>query len=152
MTTRRNHLLITLAALVALSAAFLGSSPALGDDHVSICPHKLVLNAEGKSDDVQAIVRMVLPSARIIEFNAVLRFGGVDVATAESAFYCAIDDNLIVGFDRQELQNNPAVVAMANTSVVATVEGWVVVASDEDPYTRNFVGTDQVEIVKPGRK
>ena len=54
--------------------------------------------------------------------------------------------------DRQELQSNPDVIALAGQEVVATVEGWVVVESGDAPVFREFSGSDQVEIVKPGRK
>ena len=128
---------------------------------VNINPHKIVLNAEGKADDVQANIPMVLPGARIVDFYVTLSFDdddGVDdaivVAEAESAFYCLIDDMLIIGFDREELQNNEDVQDMANTTVEATVVGYVtVIKADGGETTRFFSGTDTtVEIVKPGKK
>ena len=139
-----------LVAVVAVVLAAAGS--ALAEDPVQICPHKIILNAQGNSDDVQAIVRLVLPSPHIDSFDVVLYLDGVEVALAESAFYCVVDDNLIIGFDREELQNNPDVIALAGQEVVATVEGSVVVSDDGVPFTAEFVGSDSVEILKPGRK
>ena len=152
MTAHSIHRLLFVCVLAAFIVTVGSAGTALGDDHVSMAPHKIVLNAQGNSDDVQAIIGMSLPSATIVSFDAVLSFDGVDVSIAESAFYCAIDDNLIVGFDRTELQNNPDVAALAGQTVVATVEGQVTVQTGDTTYTRNFIGSDSVEILKPGRK
>ena len=120
---------------------------------VNINPFKIVLNAQGASDDVQANVHIVLPGAAVADFDATLSLDGKVVAEAESAYYCAIDDMLIVGFDRTELQNNPDVQAMANTTVTATVVGTVtVVNGDGDEVTVSYSGSDTVEIVAPGKK
>jgi hypothetical protein len=120
---------------------------------VNINPHKIVLNAEGKADDIQANIPMVLASARIVDFDVTLSFDGTEVAKAESARYCVIDDILIIGFDRTDLQNNPDVQDMANSTVTAEVDGYVTVENSVgDETTRYFSGTDMVEIVKPGKK
>jgi len=151
MSRRSNHRILGVCVAMALGVFLSAGGSVLGET-VNVCPHKIVLNAEGNSDDVQAIVRMVLPSADIVSFDVVLRFDGVDVAVAESAFYCIVDDNLIVGFDRQELQSNPDVIALAGQEVLATVEGHVVVSVGGALFTREFSGSDYVEIVKPGKK
>jgi hypothetical protein len=120
---------------------------------VNINPHKIVLNAEGAADDVQANVRIILPGAWVADFDVSLLFDGVVVADAESAFYCVLDDILIVGFDRAGLLENPDVQALANKTVTATVIGAVaVVDSDGDAITVSFSGSDAVEIVAPGKK
>ena len=120
---------------------------------VNINPFKIVLNAQGASDDVQANVSMALPGALIVDFDVSLAFDGVVVAQAESADYCPIDNMLAIGFDRTELQNNPDVQAMANTTVTAFVTGTVTVINvDGDAITRAFSGSDTVEIVLPGNK
>jgi hypothetical protein len=116
---------------------------------VNINPHKIVLNAKGASDDVQANVRIILDGAWVEEFGVKLFLDGKEVADAESAFYCVLDDILIVGFDRTELQNNKDVQDMANTTVTATVTGWVLMAGDTEPT--EFSGSDTVEIVAPGK-
>ena len=116
---------------------------------VNINPHKIVLNAKGASDDVQANVRIILGGAWVEEFGVKLFLDGIEVADAESAFYCVLDDILIVGFDRTELQSNPDVQALANQTVTATVSGWVLMAGDATPTW--FSGSDMVEIVAPGK-
>ena len=120
---------------------------------VNINPYKIVLNAQGASDDVQANVRIVLPGSRVVDFDVTLALDGVVVAEAESAYYCVVDDMLLVGFDRNELQNNPDVQALANSTVTATVTGSVTVTNaDGVETTVSFGGSDTVEIVAPGAK
>jgi hypothetical protein len=120
---------------------------------VNINPHKIILNAQGLSDDVQANVRIILPGARVVDYDVTLSFNGTVVAEAESAFYCVIDDILIVGFDRTSLQDNPDVIALANSTVEATVTGSVTVINAEGVETEvSFSGSDMVEIVAPGKK
>ena len=117
--------------------------------NVNINPHKIVLNAQGQADDVQANVSIGLTSARIPVFDVTLSFGGNEVADAVSARYCLIDHILIIGFDREKLLANPDVIDMANSIVDATVAGTV---TDDNGVTKVFSGTDTVEIVKPGKK
>ena len=124
---------------------------------VNINPHKIVLNAQGASDDVQANVHIILDGAWVVDFDVMLMFDDGDsdivVAVAESAFYCVLDDILIVGFDRTTLQNNPDVQDMANKTVTATVTGTVTVENaDGEEITTSFSGSDLVEIVAPGKK
>ena len=151
MTARTKHRTLVVCALAALIITLSGTASVLAEP-VKIAPHKIVLNAEGNFDDVQAIVRMVLPSANIVDYDVDLSLDGVFVAKAESAYYCPIHDNLIVGFDRQDLQDNPDVRALAGLKVTATVAGWVEVSVDGTVVRRDFAGSDLVEIVKSGRK
>ena len=141
-----NRVLLAGILLVAVSGLCLAET-------VNINPHKIVLNAQGQSDDVQANVHIILASANITAFDAILSFDGIDVALAESAFYCVIDDILIIGFDRTSLQENEDVQEMANTTVIATVIGSVTVKNaDGNEIETSFSGSDMVEIVKPGKK
>ena len=120
---------------------------------VNVNPHKIVLNAKGAFDDVQANVNIALPGAPVIDFDVTLSFNGTAVAEAESAFYCILDNILIIGFDRTDLQNNPDVQALANQTVTAEVTGSVTVKNAAgDEITRSFNGSDTVEIVAPGDK
>jgi len=124
--------------------------------NVNINPHKIVLNAQGKADDVQANIPIVLASARIVAFDVSLFLDNTEdpVALAESARYCLVDQILIIGFDRTALQDNPAVQAMANTTVIATVVGTIAIKDTPDSEWEYipFSGEDDVEIVKPGKK
>ncbi len=120
---------------------------------VNINPHKIVLNAQGASDDVQANVHIILDGVWVVDFDVTLTLDGIVVAEAESAFYCVLDDILIVGFDRTTLQNNPDVQALANKTVMATVTGTVTVENaDGEETTTSFSGSDLVEIAAPANK
>jgi hypothetical protein len=120
---------------------------------VNINPYKIVLNANGAADDVWANVRIVLPGAWVVDFDVTLSFNSTVVSEAESAFYCVVDDILIVGFDRTNLQKNPDVQALANQTVTAEVIGSVTVINAEGIETEvSFSGSDTVEIVAPGKK
>ena len=120
---------------------------------VNINPHKIVLNADGAADDIQANVRIILPGALVVDFDVTLSLDGTSVAEAESAFYCVVDDILIIGFDRASLQSNPDVQALANKTVTATVTGNVTVKNADGMETKvSFSGSDMVEIVAPGKK
>ena len=144
--TRSRVLLTGVLLVAAVSGVCLAET-------VNINPHKIVLNAKGAADDVQANVHIVLPGARIVEFDATLSFNGIVVAQAESARYCLIDDMLIIGFDRDSLQDNQDVQDMANTTVEATVEGYVIVEIAGGVQIETcFSGSDMVEIIKPGKK
>lgn len=125
----------------------------LADTVININPHKIVLNAKGASDDVQANVNIVMDGAQIVDFEVFLYLDGEWVAEAESAFYCVKDSILIVGFDRTELQENPDVQEMANQTVEAIVDGTVTVRNSDGIETTYIIyGTDMVEIVAPGKK
>ena len=120
---------------------------------VNINPHQIILNAQGASDDVQANVGIILPGARVVDFDVTLSLDGSVVAQAESAFYCVLDGILIIGFDRASLQSNPDVQAMANKTVTAIVTGTITVKNaDGEEITTSFTSSDMVEIVAPGNK
>ena len=141
----RKVLVGVLVALIAGGICFA--------ETVNINPHKIVLNANGEADDVQANVNIILPGARVVDFDVTLSLNGTVVAEAESAFYCIVDNILIVGFDRTTLQKNPDVQALANMTVTAEVIGSVTVRNSEGIETEvSFSGTDTVEIVAPGKK
>ncbi|UCE49125.1 MAG: hypothetical protein JSW47_03080, partial [Phycisphaerales bacterium] len=137
------ELLVGVLLLAAVSVVCLAEEIV----EVNVNPHKIALNAQGNADDVQANVNIFLPGTRVVEFDVSLSFDGTVVAQAESAFYCVIDDILIIGFDRASLQANPDVQAMANTTVKATVSGTV---TDNTGATKVFTGWDMVQIVAPG--
>ena len=117
---------------------------------VNVNPHKIVLNAKGASDDVQANISIYLPGAPVEDFNVTLSFdenedGVVDdgevIAEAKSAFYCVLDDILIVGFDRTALQETLKDRELVNTIVELTVEGTVTVTNaNGDETTVPFSG------------
>jgi len=141
-----NRVLVCVLLIVMASGVGLAET-------VNINPHKIVLNAQGAADDVQANVHIILDGAWVVDFDVTLALDGIVVADAESAYYCALDDILIVGFDRTSLQENPDVQALANEIVTATVIGTVTMENaDGDQTTVSFGGSDLVEIVAPGKQ
>lgn len=141
-------------AAILLSVGLLVSAGTAPAEPVSMTPFKIVLNAKGQSEDFQAIVSMnLVGGSRVIDFDITLWFNEFEIEKAKSAFYCVIDDNLLVGFDRTSVLANPDVAALAGQPVVATVEGWIAIEAYDGgaPIIRSFSGTDDVEIVNPGR-
>jgi hypothetical protein len=116
---------------------------------ITMAPHKIILNAQGQSDDFQAVINMsMLGGYSLSDYEVSLSFDGQFIALAESFRYCPIDDNFLAGFDREEVLNNPVVISMAGGMVDATVAGWFTAVNAEgDSYTREFSGTDKVEIL-----
>jgi len=150
--TMRSRILL---AGVLLVAAVMGVCLADGIIKININPHKIVLNAQGKADSIQANIPIVLTSAYIPDFDVSLSFDGIAdlVAKAESARYCVIDNMLIIGFDRASLQAD-LVDALAGLNVTNMTTTAKVVGSvtDDNGVTKEFEGWDKVKIVKPGKK
>ena len=115
---------------------------------VNINPYRIVLNAQGAFDDVQANVPIFLEGSRVSSFDVTLVLDEVQ-AKAESAYYCVVDNMLIIGFDRAALQMDLDAQDMGNTIVTATVTGTVTMNTG---YSASFSGSDTVEIVAPGAK
>ena len=143
-----------LLASVLLVAAVMGVCLAESMPKININPHKIVLNAEGRADSIQANIPIVLTSADISEFEVSLSFDDIPklVAKAESARYCVIDNMLIIGFDRARLQKALAEaldeLGVIKMTTIARVKGTVTVNEVEVPVS----GWDKVKIVKPGKK
>ncbi|MFZ5979539.1 MAG: hypothetical protein ACOYVF_02805 [Candidatus Zixiibacteriota bacterium] len=123
-------------------------------EEMTMSPHKIILNAQGQFQDIQAVIRIPLQAGySLTDYQVTLKFNDIPVSEAFDFRYCYIDDNFLASFDRTALQANPTVIAMANTVVIATVEGWFEgTAADGATYTQDFFCTDQVEIVKPDEK
>jgi hypothetical protein len=144
------------SVLVVLGAALIAlPDRALGDESITISPHKIVLNAEGNFEDVQAVIRMPLPSGHVLldDYSVTLSLDGTPVAQAFDLRYCYVDDNFLASFDRTAIQQNPAVIALAGQVVDGSVVGsfWTV-APDGTLCENYFSGTDRVEIVGSGKK
>ena len=71
-------------------------------DTVNISPHRIVLSADGSSDDIQARIPMNLsPGYSITDFEASLRFdGNSEVISSSGFYYCPVDNVLHVYFNR----------------------------------------------------
>lgn len=160
MATRMNkkdgaHILCVMLLMVLVSQV-----PTLshGEESITIAPYKIVLNAEGNWDDVQAVIRMPLASGYSLSgFQVGLSFDDDLVCYAKSFRYCYLDDNFLAGFDREVVQAYAESNDLGNTFVTATVSGWFsadLFSDGElvDSYTREFIGYDEVELMAPGKK
>jgi hypothetical protein len=137
---------LAIVAIIALSSVAFA-------EVLTMSPHKIVLNAQGQFEDVQAVIRMPMQAGYTLsDYQVTLSFNGIPIIQAFNMRYCYIDDNFLASFDRMAVQNHPTVIGMANTMVTATVAGWYsAVNSDGNSYTHDFSWTDDVEIVAPGR-
>lgn len=116
---------------------------------LKMSPYKIILNAKcvGASQDIQAIISIYLPSATFAASEATLSIDGCDSEfVATSLRYCIIDDNLLISFNREEIQN--ALKAQGiDGEVGCTVEGFVEFA---DYPRESFSGESTVEVLSPG--
>ena len=121
---------------------------------MTISPHKIILNAKGQFDNVQAVIRIAMqPGYYLSDYQVTLLFNNIPVSEAYDLRYCYIDDNFLASFDRTALQANPVVIDMAGLTVIATVSGWFEAeSSDGDSYVHTFSCTDMVEIIDPDKK
>ena len=125
--------------------------------NITIAPHRLIVNSvSGQADDVQAIVPMYIESGYLFtegDATLVFKLGDDEFMVAEEACsmrYCYVDDNLLIGFDRESVLGNQLVIDLAGETVTAIVEGYFTATNgDGDSYQRDFIGTDQVIIEAP---
>ena len=150
----QSHVRAVVNSLI-VAAAFLIAMPSISlAEDMTVCPHKIVLNAKGNSESVQTVIRMPMkPGFVLNDWHVTLSFNSTLISEAYAFRYCPIDDNFLASFDRAALLANPDVIALANSTAVATVEGWYTgVASNGDSYTHEFTCTELVEIVDPDVK
>lgn len=156
MSTRKfNKTRNAITVLLALVVLFIIAAPTVShSEEMTMSPYKIILNAKGQFEDMQAVIRMSMDAGYILsDYQVSLALNGVTVGEAISFRYCYIDDNFLAGFDRTAVQANPDVIALANTTVTATVEGWfTAVNSEGDTYTQYFSCTDTMEIIDPDKK
>ena len=145
---------MTAAGLIAVVLLLAMAPTQAFCDEMTMSPHKIILNARGQFEDVQAVIRIPLQAGYYLtDYRVTLRFNDIPVSEAFDFRYCYNDDNFLASFDRTALQADPAVIAMANTVVTATVEGWFEAAADDGSvYTQDFSCNDQVEILDPDKK
>lgn len=148
----RKNLILTAYTIFICFILLIGQTAALAES-ITVAPYKIILNAKGQFEDLQVVVRMPIPAGyQVTDTVASLYFDGIEVSQAFAAVYCYIDDNLLVSFNRTELQANPDVVSMANSVVQAEIVGYVVLTNaDGDEIQQYFSGTAPVEILKPGK-
>jgi hypothetical protein len=160
MATRmfKKHGMHIVCVMVLMIFAFQVPTLSYGEESITIAPYRIVLNAQGNWDDIQAVIRMPLASGYSLSgFEVGLYFDDALVCYAKSFRYCYLDDNFLAGFDRETVQEYAEVNGLGNTIVTATVSGWFsadLYSDGEliDSYTREFIGYDDVELKDPGRK
>ncbi len=146
---------LTIALVLAVMAVFVVSPAPCRAEAMTMSPFKIILNAQGQWDDIQAIIGMNLGACTVVtDFDVQLYFDGKLITDANAVWYCAIDDNLFVYFDRQTIQDSPVVADLAGGVVQAEVKGWFTAENWDgtDSITRSIDAYDDVEILKPGRK
>ena len=116
---------------------------------VSMSPYKIILNAEckGSSQDIQAIVSISPANYEKIKGNTInIRFGeGGPTSKTTSYKYCIIDANLLVSFNRTEIQKE-----LIEDDIKGVIE--VTVNDTDSDGNIFFIGTSTVEIIAPGNK
>ena len=147
---RKSHLFPYLVALALVIIAL----PAICGAMV-MSPHRIILNAECVSDnnqDIQAIIPYsgavtLLDKAESTLFIDGVTFEAVDVD------YCYIDDNFLISFDREAIQEHFAAQEIEDEIVVpvAVEVSFYVYMNDELVYM-TISGESEVEIVSPGNK
>lgn len=144
----------TSICVAVLTALIMAIPITVHAEAMTMSPHKIVLNAQGQFEDVQAVISMPLAAGyTLADYQVTLMFNSIPVSDAFDFRYCYADANFLASFDRAGIQSNPEVIAMANTTVTAVVEGWfTAVASDGSSYTKAFSCSDAVEIVDPKKK
>ena len=123
-------------------------------DAMSITPDRIILNAEcvGNEQDIQAIFFGVgLQNDTITGLNADFYFDGnaTSVSNTDLFHYCWIDDNLLISFDRSEIQEHAKDNGMTDGTWTVTVKCTVYLL--ENP-TKTLEGSDQVKILAKGKK
>ena len=90
-----------ITILLALAVLFIIAAPTVSHgEEMTMSPFKIVLNAKGQFEDMQAVIRMSMKSGyTLADYQVGLAFNGVPVAEAISFRYCYIDDNFLAGFD-----------------------------------------------------
>ena len=150
-TIRRNLIVATIMLGVMLVIA---GPLTVRADEMTMSPHRIILNAQGQFENVQAVIRIPLKSGYVLaDYDVTLSFDGIAISDAYEFRYCYIDDNFLASFERTPIQVNPVVIAMAGETVCATVEGWFSATSaDGTSYTQTFSCNDLVDIVDPDKR
>lgn len=128
-----------------------GAATGASEVTVNMRPDTIVVNAQGSFDDILAAIPMGMAAGHSIhDFDITMEFDGIHVSDAFALDYCYIDHIYFASFDRQQLQQNPDVLNMVNTTVTARVAGWIETRNvDNDSIIMDFYGSDEVDIVEP---
>ncbi len=148
---------VTTICCIVSVLALLGVPAECGDVievHLSIAPSRIILNAEcvGSFQDIQAIFPFNLaPVEESLE--GWFYFGDdVEPVTTDSFHYCYVDDNLLVSFDRGEIQAYAKELELADDVYEVRVSCTFDATCNDVTETYTLMGTDFVEILTPGNK
>ncbi len=176
LARRSPALLFISAAIVALVLIGCSSSatdPAGGEEFVSlqssanrvtdpaddpieetmqISPYMINLQSRGASESIRAIIGLSFEAGYALsDYQFTLSFNGVDVIDAYDCYYCYIDDNLIISFDKRDVIESPVTQALEDSEAVAAVNGFYRVSNGENEYDTWLSTVAMVEIVSPSR-
>ena len=150
-TTLTKTMKSVITLMCILSLTFFATTNNANSQTMTMAPHKIILNALGNSESIQAVVPMHLTVFNGCE--ATLTVGGYTIAETSEAKYCYIDDILLVYFDRTVVLTHPDMLLMDGQIVEASVDGVVyTVDGDGNSIAREFSAQDDVEIVDPEKK
>ena len=146
-----------LTLLVALTVIFFSTTDGVLGQSMTMSPYKICLNANGQSDNFQAVIPMTLePGYTYYGCEATLYIDGQFIADSYGAKYCYIDDNLLVYFDRDEVLSNPVLeeLALAGSTYGAEVVGNLIMAPIDggENISRGFSAQDDVLVFDPDKK
>ena len=120
------------------------------EETMQISPYMINLQSKGTAESVHAIIGLYIPgNYHLTDYSFTLSFNGVDVTDANDCYYCYIDDNLIISFDKSEVLTSPVTIDLANSEAVAAVNGFFRVESDDDSYDTELSTVARVEIISP---
>ena len=147
---KKTDLRLTFYCLLLSLVLFVFPGQGLSDIvKVNISPFKIILNADGSSDDIQAKIPMALPAGEITDFEASLLIGDADEILITSDFYyCAIDNILHIYFDRKTVLDYLKDNEIEGKGLIAEVWGSFYVG---DEYVE-FEGDDIVEVLDPDHR
>jgi len=153
METTRNWKLNSLIASILLLtlSIFVIPDSACGQT-MSIAPFKIVLNQQGKTESIQAVISMPLEAGYMFsDCEATLYIGGVEIADAYDAKYCYVDGNLLLYFGRAGVISSQVLADLTGTQP-ALVEGTLEMKdADNNVLFRDFSAEDIVQIYDPGK-
>ena len=146
-TRKKSDLKLAFCGLLLSLVLFVFPGQILSDT-VNISPFKIILNADGNSDDIQARIPMALPGGEITDFEASLLIGDApEVLVTTDFFYCAIDDIMHIYFDRKAVLDYLKDYEIEG-KVIAQVWGDFFVGGE--PV--DFEGDDIVEVLDPDHR
>lgn len=144
-----------LTLLCALTVIFFSTTDGVLGQSMTMSPYKICLNANGQSDNFQAVIPMTLePGYTYYGCEATLYIDGQFIADSYGAKYCYIDDNLLVYFDRDDVLSNPVLQELTGVTHTAMVEGNLIMAPTDggDNIVRGFTAYDDVLVFDPDKK